>query len=112
MPKCIETQYKKTASVSALITGIGAVFLSAFGFLLSGAVISKYKPKARYLATWNIASSMIAVIGIISYTYLGCTDNENQLMNLDGIDKLNSQINSRNNCSCDYVPYDPVCTED
>lgn len=67
MPKYIETQYKQSASVSSLITGTVGLVFSAFGILLSGMVISKYKPRARYLASWNILVGAISVMGMISY---------------------------------------------
>ena len=44
----LKTQYKQSASVSSLITGTVGLVFSAFGILLSGLIISKYKPKARY----------------------------------------------------------------
>lgn len=56
---------------------VGLVF-SAFGILLSGLVISKYKPRARYLAAWNVVVGAISVIGMISYAFLGCPVNDTQ----------------------------------
>lgn len=40
-------------------------------------MISKFKPKARYLAMWNVFVGSISVIGMISYAYLGCMESEN-----------------------------------
>jgi uncharacterized membrane protein YqjE len=56
---------------------VGLVF-SAFGILLSGLIISKYKPRARYLAAWNVIVGIISVLGIISYAFLGCPASDNQ----------------------------------
>lgn len=111
MPKYIETLYKQSASASALITGTVGLVFSAFGLLLSGIVISKYKPKARYLAGWNVISSGITVIGIISFVYVGCPANDEQVMNMQFDDFLANQFNCNNNCHCDYVTYNPVCSE-
>ena len=55
---------------------VGLVF-SAFGILISGLVISKYKPRARYLAAWNVIVGIISVLGIISYAFLGCPASDN-----------------------------------
>jgi hypothetical protein len=55
---------------------VGLVF-SAFGILLSGLIISKYKPRARYLAAWNVIVGVISVLGIISYAFLGCPASDN-----------------------------------
>lgn len=55
--------------------GIGTVGLvfSAFGILISGLVITKYKPRARVLAMTNVVVGAISALGIISYAFLGCT---------------------------------------
>jgi hypothetical protein len=48
--------------------------------LSSGIVISKYKPKARYLAFWNVFVGTLSVFGMIGYMYLGCAENENSVV--------------------------------
>lgn len=63
------------------MTGTVALAFSAIGVLSSGVVISKYKPKARYLAVWNVFVGALSVIGMISYAFLGCVESENSLVN-------------------------------
>ena len=110
MPKYIETQYKQSASVSSLITGTVGLVFSAFGILLSGLIISKYKPKARYLAAWNVMVGAISVMGMISYAFLGCSANDNQIaVQSDGA--LKTLLPCNEQCHCDYVTYNPVCSE-
>lgn len=110
MPKYIETQYKQSASFSSLITGTVGLVFSAFGILLSGLVISKYKPKARYLAAWNVMVGAISVMGMISYAFLGCPANDSQIMvQQDGA--LKTKLPCNEHCHCDYVTYNPVCAE-
>lgn len=79
LPKYIETQYRQSASASNLITGTAGLVFSAIGVLLSGLAISKYKPRARYLAGWNVVVGAISVAGIVSYAYLGCAETDNKL---------------------------------
>lgn len=79
LPKYIESQYRKSASTSSLITGTSILIFSAIGILVSGFVISKYKPRARYLAGWNVIVGIISVLGIISYSGLGCTDHKSNV---------------------------------
>lgn len=79
LPKYIETQYRQSASASNLVTGTAGLVFSAIGVLLSGIVISKFKPRARYLAGWNVIVGAISIAGIISYAYLGCTETDNRL---------------------------------
>ncbi|CAL1679964.1 unnamed protein product [Lasius platythorax] len=110
MPKYIETQYKQSASVSSLITGTVGLVFSAFGILLSGLIISKYKPKARYLAAWNVMIGVISILGMISYAFLGCSANDNQIaIQPNGV--LKTQLPCNEQCHCDYVTYNPVCSE-
>ncbi|XP_017886610.1 solute carrier organic anion transporter family member 2A1 [Ceratina calcarata] len=110
MPKYIETQYKQSASVSSLITGTVGLVFSAFGILLSGLIISKYKPKARYLAAWNVMVGAISVMGMISYAFLGCSANDSQItVQADGA--LKTLLPCNEECHCDYVTYNPVCSE-
>jgi solute carrier organic anion transporter family, member 5A len=58
------------------VTGTVALIFSAVGILSSGAVISKYKPKARKLALWNVIVGGLTVVGMIVYAFLGCAENE------------------------------------
>ena len=53
---------------------------SAIGILAAGLVITKYKPKARSLALWNVFVGFLAVFGILVYTQLGCAENENSVV--------------------------------
>jgi hypothetical protein len=62
------------------VTGTVALVFSAIGVLSSGIVISKFKPRARYLALWNVFVGLLSVFGMISYAYLGCTENENSVV--------------------------------
>ncbi|XP_015609202.1 solute carrier organic anion transporter family member 2A1 [Cephus cinctus] len=111
MPKYIETQYKQSASVSSLITGTVGLVFSAFGILLSGLIISKYKPKARYLAAWNVMVGAISVMGMVSYAFLGCSANDNQ-MSVQPNGVLKTELPCNKHCLCDYVTYNPVCSEE
>ncbi|XP_065078887.1 solute carrier organic anion transporter family member 74D-like [Ochlerotatus camptorhynchus] len=110
-PKYIETQYKQSASTSSLVTGTVALLFSAIGVLLSGIVISRYKPRARYMAAWNVMVGLLSVAGMVTYAFLGCTAAENSvIVNHSSATDLIPTCNS--NCQCDYVKYSPVCGED
>ncbi|XP_055623979.1 solute carrier organic anion transporter family member 74D-like [Toxorhynchites rutilus septentrionalis] len=110
-PKYIETQYKQSASTSSLVTGTVALVFSAIGVLLSGIVISKYKPRARYMAAWNILVGALSVMGMVMYAFLGCSASENSvIVNHSSPTDLTPTCNSA--CHCDYVKYSPICGED
>ncbi|KAL1493462.1 hypothetical protein ABEB36_011509 [Hypothenemus hampei] len=109
LPKYIETQYKQSASISSLITGSAGLIFSAIGILLSGIIISKFKPRARYLAAWNVVVGAISVLGIISYAFLGCSNNESSFFS-NG--EISTVTECSSNCHCNFVKYNPVCSSD
>ncbi|KAH1029940.1 hypothetical protein HUJ05_003086 [Dendroctonus ponderosae] len=111
LPKYIETQYRQSASASSLITGSAGLVFSAIGILISGLIISKFKPRARYLAAWNVIVGAVSVMGIISYAYLGCEENDNRAPVLPS-GELNPISDCNSDCYCDYVKYNPVCSSD
>lgn len=63
-----------------MVTGTVALAFSAIGVLLSGFVISKYKPSARYMAAWNVIVGFLTVVGIVSYAFIGCPGNEQSVV--------------------------------
>ncbi|PSN45336.1 hypothetical protein C0J52_18706 [Blattella germanica] len=99
----------ETTSISDRGT-VGLVF-SAFGILISGLIISKYKPRARYLAAWNVIVGIISVLGIVSYAFLGCPASDNHGAVLSN-GELATHETCNDHCSCDFVKYSPVCSED
>ncbi|XP_014246660.1 solute carrier organic anion transporter family member 5A1 isoform X2 [Cimex lectularius] len=108
MPKYIETMYKQSASSASLITGTVGLVFSACGILISGLVITKFRPKARSLALWNVIVGAISVLGLISYAFLGCYTADPQGVTRGVGDSTSIQQCSAD-CYCDYVKYTPVC---
>ncbi|XP_049762909.1 solute carrier organic anion transporter family member 74D [Schistocerca cancellata] len=112
MPKYIETQYRQSASVSSLVTGTVGLVFSAVGILTSGLVISKFRPRARYLAGWNVIVGIVTVMGMVSYVFLGCDAGDATTRSLLHSGELSEVTKCNADCNCDYVPYAPVCTAD
>lgn len=109
-PKYIEIQFRQTASVASLVNGTMGIVAAALGVLISGAIISKYKPRTRYMAAWNTIVGVISALGFIVYIFIGCPANESAIaMN---IEHINSDSVCNLGCHCDYVSYTPVCGED
>lgn len=77
------------------------------GFLLSGYIISKYKPGPRKLFFWNVIVGFGYMIGQVIYIFLSCDNN--YINNFTGTLNLTMQCNT--NCSCSGVAYSPVCYE-
>ncbi|KAH8369791.1 hypothetical protein KR093_000982, partial [Drosophila rubida] len=110
-PKYIEVQYRQSAATSSMVTGTVALAFSAIGVLLSGFIISRYKPRARYMAAWNVISAFLVVAGVVTYAFIGCPDNETSvIVNIHNSD-VNTSATCNSACSCDYVRYSPVCGE-
>ncbi|XP_058831551.1 solute carrier organic anion transporter family member 74D-like isoform X2 [Topomyia yanbarensis] len=110
-PKYIETQYKESASTSNFVTGTVALAFSAVGILVSGVVITRYRPRARYLAAWNVLVGALSVMGMVIYAFLGCSASESSvIINLPSTTDLTPTCNSA--CQCDFVQYSPICGED
>lgn len=114
MPKYIEVQYKQTASTSALITGVIYLTFCSSGLLTAGFIISKCEKiiKARHLTTWNIIVSSTSTICMLMYIFVGCTDNDKQIINMHNNNNNNDILNCNKLCSCDYVSYNPICSEE
>ncbi|KAH8401561.1 hypothetical protein KR009_006473, partial [Drosophila setifemur] len=107
-PKYIEIQYRQSASLANMATGSYALGFSAAGVLISGWVISKFKPSARAMAGWNFVVDYLTVAGIICYVLIGCDegDRANSLSILPLSDSCSAS------CDCEYVYYSPVCSPD
>lgn len=106
-PKLIETLYRQSSAASSLFTGTFSLMASAIGLLVAGVVISKYKPRARYLAFWNVIVGFLSVVCILSYSFMGCEESKNTVkVNYDLVPTCNSD------CFCDFAKYSPVCGSD
>ncbi len=100
-PKLIETLFKQSSSASSLFTGTFALVASAAGILAAGFVITKYKPRARYLALWNVIVGFLSVVSVLSFSFMGCE--EHGIQTSVDISPCNAP------CNCDFVKYSPVC---
>jgi hypothetical protein len=80
MKKYLQIQYLLSPSFANMMTGSVAFTSSAVGLLSAGIVITVFKPRARYLAGWNIVTSLISAFGLMTYSLLGCPANNNALI--------------------------------
>ncbi|XP_030386446.1 solute carrier organic anion transporter family member 74D isoform X2 [Scaptodrosophila lebanonensis] len=103
-PKYIEMQYRKSAATASLATGSVALAFSAAGVLISGFVISKYKPSARALAAWNGTVDFLTVAGILCYVFIGCEGSDRMALL-----SATSNTNCSTHCHCENVRYTPIC---
>lgn len=105
LTKYIEVQFNSNSSDATMFTGPITILGMTVGFLVSGYVISKYKPSPRKLFSWNIIVGLFFVAGQFSYMHLTC-DGTNSLT-VNETWTVPTECNAH--CKCDNVPYSPVC---
>lgn len=62
------------------MTGTVAFAFSALGILLAGLVISRFKPNARAMVSWNVLVGAVTVAGMLTYSLLGCPQNQGSVV--------------------------------
>jgi hypothetical protein len=110
MPKYLETIFMQTAVSASIISGVISILFQSVGLLLSGWLISRYQPRARYLAAWNVFISLMYVLVKISFTQMGCNPGEASFGEQDpvtGTWDLNVPCNT--DCQCKANKIQPVC---
>ncbi|KAF7991150.1 hypothetical protein HCN44_002712 [Aphidius gifuensis] len=111
--KYIEVVYQLSASVSASETGNVSLWCGGLGIILSGIIVATFKPSARYLAGFNAFSCGIACLGILSYTFINCAANENQIIQMKAVTSNSGRLlTCTDSCTCEFSKYNPICTED
>ncbi|KAK7865240.1 hypothetical protein R5R35_012366 [Gryllus longicercus] len=87
---------------------VGLVF-SALGVLASGWLITRFRPRPRLLAAWNIFAEVLDVVGYSSWAFLGCPANRLQgTFGNDGSWNLTAPCNSACDCGRE-MKYTPIC---
>lgn len=81
LTKYMEVQFHQTAQNATIIIGPVTIIGMVSGLLLSGFIISKYKPKSGKVLFWNVIVGFIYMIGQISYLFLYCGDTSTLLNN-------------------------------
>lgn len=98
----MEVQFNTSSHGGSIITGPITILGMTIGLLLSGYVITKYKPPPKYLFFWNALLGLMAMSTQIFYTQIGCDGGNSLLVN-------GSIISCNTNCHCDGISYSPVC---
>ncbi|XP_063697623.1 solute carrier organic anion transporter family member 74D-like [Culicoides brevitarsis] len=104
-PKYFETEFRQTSAEASFKIGTISYLFSGLGVLVSGIVITKFKPRARYLAGYNILTASITVLGLIANYYMGCQKDVNPV-------SPTSLASCNDLCNCDFVKYTPICGSD
>ncbi|KAL0126170.1 hypothetical protein PUN28_004945 [Cardiocondyla obscurior] len=110
LAKYLEVQYSTSTAGGTVIAGPISLIGMVLGFLLSGLVISKFKPGPRPLLAWNVLVGICFVLGQILFIFLGCTDSGIRGVNLETM-QMNLTADCNADCNCLGVKYAPVCHE-
>jgi Organic Anion Transporter Polypeptide (OATP) family. len=54
---------------------VPAILATVAGFLVSGYVMSRFKPRASLVLGWNVFVGCVYIAGEILFIFLGCEDN-------------------------------------
>ncbi|KAK7869950.1 hypothetical protein R5R35_013725 [Gryllus longicercus] len=110
MPKYMETMYQQTSSRASLISGAIGLTSAGLGLIASGVVMTRYKPRPRLVASWNVIVEVLDALCKFGWIFLDCGDRhlqgswgENNTWN------LTAQCNSHCECGPD-VKFSPVCS--
>lgn len=106
--KYMETQFQQAAASATGFAGCIAISAMVIGFLVSGIVISHFKPRALYVLSWNVLAGSCYLVCEIIFIYLSCPNNltQNDLYNVNG--KFDLSLECSQDCSCSSK-YSPVC---
>lgn len=100
--RIMEVQFNRSSHSGTIFTGPLSRLGMIGGLLISGFIITKYKPPAKYLYLWNVIWGFTAVLIRFGYTQIGCDGGNLLLVN-------RSIVSCNSNCSCDDITYSPVC---
>ncbi|XP_054163348.1 solute carrier organic anion transporter family member 74D-like [Oppia nitens] len=108
--KYIESEYKRSASVANLFSGMIGVAPAALGIFFGGILIRQFKPGPKLLTTLIASVEIFGLIGLISAMFLGCPSGRLYGTLFDGQFDLQTQCNSQ--CRCTTKVYQPICGPD
>ena len=111
MPKYVEYQFRKKGSTSSSFAGGIGTVSKALGLLVSGFLISKFKPSARFLTGYNVLLGFLFFIFLIIFSFLGCpTSRVYGSMDDEGAINITSPCNFE--CGCPTARLQPICSKD
>lgn len=100
--RIMEVQFNRSSHGGTIFTGPISRMGMIGGLLLSGFIITKYKPPAKHLFLWNVIWGFTAMFIRFLYTQIGCDGGNLLLMN-------GTIVSCNSNCNCDDISYSPVC---
>ena len=100
-PKYLEYHFRQTPSNTGL-SSLGTSAGTGLGILLGGLIISRFRPRARVLAGWQVMQGVIGTLALIVFGFMACPPLE--------VEGLSSSCSSA--CSCSGSEFTPTCSMD
>lgn len=109
-PKYMELQYRQSASSASFFTGATSVVTMAVGTMAGGVFISKWRPKARWIAIFITTVELFQAFGILTANFLPCPTP--QFSGLELINQPEVGTSCFSGCECSTKVYQPICAAD
>ncbi|KAJ1527748.1 hypothetical protein ONE63_007703 [Megalurothrips usitatus] len=109
--KYMEVQFQQSSAKASMVTAPISILAMMVGFLASGFVISRFKPRPLYLLSWNVFVGAFYVLSEISFIFVGCPELALQGYRRDYNGRIDLTMPCNSNCGCQNIKYDPVCHE-
>ena len=111
MPKYIEYQFRKKGSRSSSLAGSVGTISKALGLLISGFLISRFKPSARFISGYNVLLGFMYFLALLIFSMLGCpTSHVYGKLDSNGVIDISGGCNL--DCACPSARLQPVCSKD
>ncbi|XP_066947164.1 solute carrier organic anion transporter family member 4A1 isoform X1 [Macrobrachium rosenbergii] len=114
MPKFLENQFSMPASFAALLVGFVVVPAGGGGTLLGGWLVKKLQLRCSGILKMCIIFSFFCLLSCLTFViscpnidFAGVSVGYSNRTIVPDVPNLNASCNS--GCSCEDVPYDPIC---
>jgi len=111
MPKYMQFQFRQTGSRSASVTGYIGTGSKAFGLIVSGYLIGRFKFSARTLSGWNVFLGFIYISALIVFSMVGCSSSK-LYGDLSSTGNYEVDFACNADCGCPISRPQPLCSKD
>jgi len=111
MPKYMQFQFRQTGSRSASVAGYIGTGSKAFGLVVSGYLIGKFKFSARTLSGWNVFLGFLYISALVVFSLVGCGTSK-LYGDMDASGNYEVDISCNSDCGCPISRPQPVCSKD
>ena len=104
-PKYLEYHFRQKASKSSY-SNLGGSIGTGLGIFIGGAVIFRFKFRAKVLAGWSVFTGVVGVLAVVSFSFMACPKLE---VHNAGTNVTNTCADT---CHCSQTEFNPTCSMD